>query len=275
MSRQAIWAIAKKDMRAITANVQVWLPMLIVPVILGVFIPTLVVGLLAAFGLEGNKDMQEMAALIGNMPGMDQLLAGLSTMEQKVAYMLANYMLAPFFLMIPLMTSAVIAADSFAGEKERGTLETLLFAPVDLVSLFFGKILAAFIPSVGLSAATLVLAAVATNAAGWSICHGVFFPSVNWLPLMLLVIPMVSLLSILLNIFISARVATFQAAYQMGGVLVLPALLLLFGQAGGLVVLGLGVTTVLGLVLAAINAVLLKVLLGKLDRNLLFESQVK
>ena len=46
-------------------------------------------------------------------------------------------------------------------------------------------------------------------------------------PLMLLVIPMVSLLAVFLTVFISARVATFQAAYQMGGLLVLPALLLL------------------------------------------------
>ena len=275
MNKQAIWAIAKKDLRAITANMQVWLPMLILPLILGLVLPTVIVGVIAGLGVGSAGDMQDLVAMLDKAPFLAAMAAKYPTLDQKTAYLVANYMLAPFFLMIPLMTSSVVAADSFAGEKERGTLETLLFAPVDLLSLFAGKILAAFIPAVGLSLVTFVLAGLSVNIAGWSLFHGVFFPSLSWVPLMLLVIPMISLLSILLNIFISARVATFQAAYQMGGVLVLPALLLLAGQASGMVALSGLVTTVIGVVLAVINGVLLKVLLGKLNRTALFESQVR
>ena len=44
--------------------------------------------------------------------------------------MLVNgYLLAPLFLIVPLMVSAVLAADAFAGEKERRTLESLLHLP--------------------------------------------------------------------------------------------------------------------------------------------------
>ena len=44
--------------------------------------------------------------------------------------MLVNgYLLAPLFLIVPLMVSAVLAADAFAGEKERRTLEALLHLP--------------------------------------------------------------------------------------------------------------------------------------------------
>ena len=44
--------------------------------------------------------------------------------------MLVNgYLLAPLFLIVPLMVSAVLAADAFAGEKERKTLESLLHLP--------------------------------------------------------------------------------------------------------------------------------------------------
>ena len=45
--------------------------------------------------------------------------------------MLVNgYLLAPLFLIVPLMVSAVLAADAFAGEKERRTMESLLHLPV-------------------------------------------------------------------------------------------------------------------------------------------------
>ena len=44
--------------------------------------------------------------------------------------------------------SSVIAASSFAGEKEKHTLETLLYSPLSLRQLFQSKILAGF--SVGM-----------------------------------------------------------------------------------------------------------------------------
>lgn len=277
MNSKAIWAIARKDMRAITANLQVWLPMLILPLVLGVILPSVIIGLLSYMGLGGGNNLQQMLVWLDKLPAgtLKSTLDAFTSPEQKVAFMVANYLLTPFFLLIPLMTSSVISADSFAGEKERGTLETLLFAPVDLLSMLLGKMLAAFLPSVGLSLVTLALCAVSVNAFGWKLFGQRFFPTVNWLPLMLLVIPMISLLAILLGIFISARVATFQAAYQMGGVVVLPFVLLLFGQVTGVVLMSFLTVCLIGLALAAIDVVLIRLLYKRLDRNLLFESQVR
>ncbi len=76
-----------------------------------------------------------------------------------------------------------------------------------------------------------------------------------YLPLMLLVIPMISLLAILLNVLISARVATFQAAYQMGGLVVLPVVGLIIGQAMG-ALLDAVVMLIAGVALAAVNTLL-------------------
>ncbi len=277
MNRRAIWAIARKDIRAITANMQVWLPMLILPVFLGVVLPIVLV-LAFQFGMDAaSEDLKPILRMLEMLPagGLREAIDAYATLNHKVVYVAANYMLTPFFMLVPLMTASVVSADSFAGEKERGTLETLLFAPVDMLSLFVGKILASLIPAVGLSLATFAIAAIAVNAAGWPLFHGLFFPNLNWLPLMLLVIPMISLLAILFNVFISARVATFQAAYQMGGMVILPVLLLLAGQLTGVILLDSLVVTILGLVLGVINFVLLQQVLKRLDRTLLFASQVK
>jgi ABC-type Na+ efflux pump permease subunit len=276
MNKQAIWAIAKKDMRAIGANLQVWLPMIILPVVLGVVMPT---GMILAFGLTGNspKGIEQLMQLVDKIPAsaLKDTLNALPQISQKISYIMANYLLGAFYLLIPLMSASVISADSFAGEKERGTLETILFAPVDLLSLFAGKILASFLPAVALSLVTFLLSVISVNAAGWPQFHRLFFPTLNWLPLLLLVMPLLSLLAILINIFISARVATFQAAYQMGGMVVLPFILLLAGQATGVLMLSPLVVLALGAVLAIIDAILLRLLVSRLDRNRLFESQVR
>lgn len=276
MNKRVIWALAAKDMRSIGANMQVWLPMAILPVFMGVLLPAGLIGTLTYFGLE-QANLGEMAKLLENpaIAAMMAQLTGLPTLTHKVAYLFANYMLAPFFLLIPLMTASVIAADSFAGEKERSTLETLLFTPVDSLSLFTGKVLAAFLPSVGLSLGTFALTFLSVNAAGWNLFHRLFFPQLNWLPLMLLVIPAVSLGAVLLNVFVSARATSFQGAYQMGGMVVLPALALIVGQATGMLMLGSLTLVIIGVVLAVIDGIVLLQMVKRLDRSSLFESQIK
>lgn len=276
MNKQAMWAIAKKDMKAIKANLQVWLPMLIIPALMGVVLPGVIIGVVSFVSMD-SPDMQEMATWVNNlsMGAFSAKLAAFETINQKIAFMIANYMLAPFFVLIPLMTASVVSADSFAGEKERGTLETILFAPVDLKSLFAGKFLASFIPAVGLSLGSFVLCAITVNAMGWKLFGGIFFPQINWLPMMLLVMPLISVAAVLVNVFISAKVSSFQAAYQMGGVLVLPFLLLLVGQISGVLILGTGALITIAAVLAVIDVVLLQLLLKRLNRSALFESQVR
>jgi len=278
VNRRAVLAVARKDIRAVTANLQVWLPMVLVPLILGVAVP---LGMVLAFryGAEGLSaaDVRTLIGWAERLPAGDlgDALAGLPDLSRRLIFVGANYLLAPFFLMIPLMAASVISADSFAGEKERGTLETLLFAPVDMVSLFTGKVLAAFAPAMGLSLATLLLCAAAVNAAAWPLFHRIIFPQPNWIPLVLLVIPAVALLAILLNVFISARVATFQAAYQMGGLVVLPMLLLVAGQATGVLVFSVPVVLAVGLGLWLVDGLLLWLALGRLDRQQLFAGQVR
>lgn len=276
LDRRALLAVARKDIRAITANVQVWLPMLIVPLLLGVLLPTILV-IALWLGGAGGSNMEAVLAWLDKLPAgaLKATLAAMPDVTHRLVYLAANYLLAPIFLIIPLMTASVISADAFAGEKERGTLETILFSPIDMRSLFVGKVLASLIPAVTLSLATFLLAAISLNAAAWPLFHALFFPNLNWLPLLGLVVPMIALLAVLINLFISARVATFQAAYQMGGVVVLPVLLMVAGQVTGVVLFDWSVVMVVGLVLAVVDLLLLGQVLRRLDRNRLFASQIK
>lgn len=278
MNRKIVMALVRKEIQTTTANPQVWLPMLIVPLILGIGVPlAMVLALRFGGGAMSSSDIQGMLGWVDQLPvgELGAVWPTLAGVSQRLIYLSANYMLAPFFLIIPLMTASVISADSFAGEKERGTLETLLFSPADMRSLFLGKVLAAFLPAVVISLITFLFCALTVNLAAWPLFHQVIFPQANWLPLMLLVIPGVSLLAILLNVFFSARVSTFQAAYQIGGVVVLPVILLVVGQMTGVLVLNGLVVTFIGLLVVAIDFLLLRQVLRHLNRDQLFASQVR
>ena len=81
--------------------------------------------------------------------------------------------LLPYLLLIVCLTAAMYPAiDLAAGEKERGTLETLLLAPVPLRELVLAKFLVLF--TFGMTSALLLLASLA----GMVAVFGVFFRSV-------------------------------------------------------------------------------------------------
>ena len=92
--------------------------------------------------------------------------------------MLVNgYLLAPLFLIVPLMVSAVLAADAFAGEKERKTLESLLHLPIAARELFYAKLLTAFIPAMVVSWVGFVCFCIVSNAVAWPVLHRIFVPT--------------------------------------------------------------------------------------------------
>ena len=232
MNRRAIIAIARKDIRSITANIQVWLPMFVVPIFFSVVLPIIVA--FAARASQGDivRDMQIILDMLQKLPesSLRRIVDSLGTDQQRIAYVMFNYFMSPFFLMLPLMAASTVSIDSFVGEKERGTLEGLLLAPVNMRSIFTAKVLAALVPAIGVSLLSFVLFAVCANVSAWPLFGRVFFPHINWVPLVLLVMPAVSLFAILINVFISACVSTFQARYQLGAILVLPLVAVMIGQ---------------------------------------------
>ena len=173
--------------------------------------------------MAGNN-LEEIDQLIDMMPsGLQQEMAPYN-MEQKMVVFFLVYMLAPMFILVPMMVSSVIAADSFAGEKERKTLEALLYTPTSDSELFTGKMLGAWLPALVVAAIGFCIYAVNVNLAGWNWPN--FFPNVMWIVLLVWVTPAVSALGMMAMVFASARAQGFQDAYQVGGLVVLPVIYL-------------------------------------------------
>ncbi|MGB8955892.1 MAG: ABC transporter permease subunit [Tumebacillaceae bacterium] len=276
MNKTAMWAIAQKDMNAIRTNSQIWVPMIIVPLVLGVILPVVAVIVIKSMGADSINSLNKIVELIGKLPAGDlkDSFDSLPTVNHQLIYMLVNYFFVPFFLLIAVMASMMIAANSFVGEKERRTLESLLFAPIDITALFVGKVLAAFLPAMVLTLTTFILYGGLVNALTYSMFDGLLVPTWNWLTLIVWVVPMISLCTILFCTLISARVKGFQEAQQLGGVIVLPVVGLVISQATGLMFLQTSVLLIIGAVLLAANLLLLRQIAKMNQRDVLFEKQV-
>ncbi len=275
MNGRAAAAIARKDIRGITSNVQVWLPMLIIPIIFCLAFP-LILGIAMRSGDPGDlKDVEPILSMIDRMPGsaLKQKIDAMDSPIQRMVYLMFNHMFAPLFLLVPIMAASTIAADSFVGEKERGTLESLLLAPIDMMCMFVGKVMAALVPAIALSLASFLLYAASANIAAWPLFGYMFFPHINWLPLMAIVMPAVSLLAVEIMVMISTKMSTFQAAYQMSAVLIIPVVALMIGQVTGIMLLDTAAFALIGVGIVVIDLILLRIIVSRLDRSRMFESR--
>ncbi|MBM3188914.1 MAG: hypothetical protein FJZ90_09350 [Chloroflexi bacterium] len=243
---RAIRAVIRKDLRQVLENKAVWLPMVLVPAIIQVILPMVIV-LLPTFVDPSELDLEEMDSLLQVMPaGPRGMLEGLSGAQTWIHFG-ANYMFAPMFLIVPLMVSSILAADSIVGERERKTLEGLLYTPITDTELFAAKVLTAFLPALVISVTSFVLYGIVVNASGYAVMRRLFFPTPTWWPLVFWLGPGISLVGLGVTVLISSRVKTFMQAQQLSGMLVLPIVFLMIGQVTGLFFLSVELLLVVGL----------------------------
>ncbi len=259
MNARAIFAIVRKDLKVVGQNKGVMLPILIAPLILFGLLPWLVIlapSLINIAGVSSN-DFDKILELIQRMPaGFQQEMAGYEP-NQIFAVFILVYMLAPFFLIVPLMVSSVIAADSFAGEKERKTMEALLYTPTTDRELFTAKLFSGWLAAIAVAFAGFALYVITANAAAWSQMHRIFFPNTMWLVMIAWVVPALPGLGLGVMVLVSARAQGFQDANQIGGMVVLPVLLLIFGQISGVMYFNVTFVFLMGLVIWLLDGMLI------------------
>jgi fatty-acid desaturase len=85
----------------------------------------------------------------------------------------------------------------------------------------------------------------------------VFFPNLMWVVLAVWVAPAVAGLGLGVTVLVSVRAQGFQEAYQLSAVVVLPILLLLIGQATGVMYFSTWLVALLGLVFWVLDLLIL------------------
>ena len=126
-------------------------------------------------------------------------------------------------LIIPIALPPVIAAYSVVGERDQGTLEPVLTAPVRASELLLGKAVAVFIPSVGLAYALYLVVLLSVRFAAAHVVSSVLWHPPQLLA-QLLFIPLLALWSIWVGIGISTRSSDVRVAQQLATLAGLPLL---------------------------------------------------
>ena len=251
MKWRNVLTIAKKDWIEVRQNKYAWVPMMIIPVIFVVIMPLVFTLLIPNLNVTPQDVLNSDADIQFFVERMPDTLARYidfnKPMESMIVIML-GFMLAPMFLILPLMYATTIAAESFAGERERKTIESLLYTPASDADLLVGKVTAAAVPSIlvtwiGFAVYTLIL-----NLAPYRFFQRIWFPLPTWWPLIFWITPALVVMGIALTVIISARVQNFLGAYQTSSSVVVLVVLLFAGQMSGVLYLSVGVEMILGAV---------------------------
>ncbi len=266
-------SIIRKDIIDITRSKTLLITLIIIPIIFSVVFPFVIVGGALIFDLEkvAGSDLNMMLDKFVSV--MNPAVASYSV-EQQIVYIFINYLLPTFFLLVPIITAMTVAANSFVGEKERRTLESLLLSPISIKGLYLSKIIASIIPPLFVSIISFIICGVIINALGYPLFQALIFPSTNWIVLISCLSPMIILLVVLVNILISSKVKTYQEAQNIAGIIVLPIVALTIGQISGVFLLGIELILIISAVLLIINTIILIKISRFKDRSELFEKQI-
>ena len=259
---RAMYAVMKKDFRGIISNRRLFLELLIVPLILTIVLPSIFV--VAIHFAPDDPDILKMLELLpqGSRTG---------GVEMAVTGLILNYILPVFFLMIPFMTASIMAASSFVGEKEKHTLETLLYCPLSVKQIFQAKVLASFLFSMMVALISFAAMMIVLEMEAFFIMDRLIMPAAGWIVILCLLSPSISLITVTLIVRGSAKAQSVEESQQGAVFLIVPLILLVAGQFAGVMLLNVWILLGLGVLCALLAWVLLQKAVGRFTYEMLLK----
>ncbi len=232
------WIIATKDLKVVIRKRTIRYTIIILPLLISILFPLVI-------KFEGNRNGGIPAAVL---PG---LLNSFSF----------------FFVIIAALLPTPIASYSIVGEKVEKSLEPLLATPTTDGEILLGKSIAAFLPTIIATYAGATIFMILIDNVTHSTLGYLYFP--NWAigVILLLLAPLVSVLSVELNVIASARVSDVRAASQLGALMFLPFMALYVAGEIGLVLLDTNNLLLISAIVAALDLVLFRISTATFQRE--------
>lgn len=133
-------------------------------------------------------------------------------LQGREAWISVPFLPGMLFMLLPLTLAGSTAADSFAGERERHTLETLLSTRLSDRDIYAGKVLATTLYCTGLVWVCAFVALITLNVTRGN--EPVFwYAGISWL-LIIVGTLLLAVLMTAIGVLVSLRAATVRAAAQ-------------------------------------------------------------
>lgn len=241
-------ALMKKDFAEIWNVKMVRSTLVVLPILMVIFLPIMFICMILFVPENQMNGLDQMMKLL---PLTEKNL----TIQQAMFYIMTNVISPMFFLMIPLMSSSVSASCSFVGEKERKTIETLLLTPLSVKSIFKAKVLGCTVLSVAITAISFAVFSAVTGVGDY-LLHMKFFFNWNWLVLVVLLAPALTVFGVIFMVLVSGESKSYMESIQLSGYIILPLVLLFVGQFTGLFQLDALILLCVGVLAVALDFVL-------------------
>lgn len=260
ISLKRIWILILKDWLDVFKNRYILLIAVLLPLLLTA-LPLILLG--------DTRLISTQQFGVGTIPVIahtDPALSHLQGTERYQATLASQFMF--LFLILALPLPVAIAAYSIVGEKREHSLEPLLATPLSVTELLVAKGLAAALPGIvstwfSFLVYLLVARFIVLSEAVYT---AIFSPA--WLLAMVLVVPFLTLLSVCIGLMVSSRSSDPRAAEQLSTLVILPILVLFFGQlAAGISVVNIWTVLVFGILVITIDLILLRLAVRLFQRE--------
>ena len=222
-----IWPLVIKDFKEFTKSKYVLTSIILLPIVLGVLVPFQVLLYAGSFRTGENFSSnfgQFMDRIFSNVIKDWAIFS-----DQAKALISLSYIMLIIVSMMPIIITSVISAETIAGEKERKTIEALLASPLRESEIVSAKIISSFIPSMAATFLSIVSFTIVMDIFLYPHVGRIFFPEIFSLIVLLVISPLMTILAVELLIMISTRVTTVRDANQLGGLLLIPLIFVIFG----------------------------------------------
>lgn len=175
--------------------------------------------------------------------------------------------LVSFYLLLPVGLSSISAAFSVVAEKQQRTLEPILATPITDLEFLIGKLLASLVPSIILTWAAAILAAVIVNWITWGRYETPLLPERFWLAGVFVLAPLMGMASVLAAMRLSAKMTDPQSANQFTGLVIVPTFMILIGIFGKILTISMSAVVIAGVVVSLLVLFLLRLNLRNFQRE--------
>ena len=187
-----------------------------------------------------------------DMPAQFSQVCGSMGSQDCIQVYLVNQFLLLYMIM-PLMIPITIAAYSIVGEKTTRSLEPLLATPITTMELLIGKILAAVIPAILATWGCFAIFLLLMPAAGASLAVQKYILGPTWLIAVAAIGPLMAVMAVIFAVIVSSRVNDPRVAEQISAILIVPIMVVFFGQIAGFILINLQLVLISIVVLVLVD----------------------
>ena len=169
---------------------------------------------------------------IGEVP--DELRAFCETAGEEAclqSFIISQFLL--FYLIMPIIIPITIASYSIVGEKTTRTLEPVLATPITTIELLAGKALAATIPALIATWGSYFIFYIGVNVLLPGLNASAILTQTLWLISIFVLAPLLSIAGVSIAVMVSSRANDPRVAEQLSALVILPLMLVFFGQVAG------------------------------------------